>query len=136
MRRLSQILFIVTTVAVITVALLAAAQAAPQAQGRTNVNGIWGLAPTTYALTGTQTLTPTGSLYFLTPSAALTLTLSTNDAVPGDMVFFVSGVTTSTVFADTGATAGGSTRTLGNNDIIGFLFDGTTWDEAFFSDNS
>ena len=37
---------------------------------------------------------------------------------------------------DTGATAGGGNRTLGQYDVIGFIYNGAKWLESFFSDNS
>lgn len=105
-----------------------------------SVDDTFNVDDTAYALVGSQTLTPTASFYTLAPVASvLTLTLGTaapNAPSAGDFVWFVSTVTTNTVFADTGATAGGGTRTLGENDVIGFIFNGSAWIEAFFSDNS
>lgn len=91
---------------------------------------------TAYTAAGGQTLDPIASHYLLAPSSALTLTLATTTAVTGDFVWFVSNVTTATVVVDTGATAGGGNRTLGENDVIGFIYDGAAWLEAFYSDNS
>lgn len=103
------------------------------------VDDTFNIDDTAYALTGSQTLTPTASVYLLAPTAALTLTLGTaapNAPDAGDFVWFVSTVTTATVIVDTTATAGGGNRTLGDTDVIGFMFDGDTWVEAFYSDNS
>ena len=100
------------------------------------VDDTFNIDDTAYTSTGAQTLDPVASHYLLAPTAALTLTLATTTAVTGDFVWFVSNVATSTVIVDTTATAGGGNRTLGVNDVIGFIFDGATWNEAFYSDNS
>ncbi len=92
---------------------------------------------TNYTSTGAQTITPTNrTLYNLNPTAVLTITLGTGEATTGDMVIFANNVTTSTVIVDTGATAGGSNVTLGENDNAGFIFLGDAWIELFSPDNS
>lgn len=140
-RRFIQILFIALLIvglslgAVLT--LDSVSQAAPPA-GRSVIGSdvVFGIAPQNIALSGSQTLTPTGSMYTLAPTDTMTLTLVITDAKPGDLLFFTSTVATNTVFVDTGATAGGSTRTLSTDDVIGFIFSNNKWVEAFFSDNS
>ena len=87
-----------------------------------------------YALTGTQTLTPTTSSYVINSTAVLTLTLAGGEA--GDLVFFTNVGSNNAVFIDTGATAGGGNRTLGQYDVLGFIYNGAKWIESFFSDNS
>ena len=91
---------------------------------------------TIYILTGTQTLTPTASYYIVQSGSAVTITLATGDAESGDFLYVVDKTAQAVVFVDTSATAGGGNRTLGNHDAIGFLFDGSLWVEAFYSDNS
>lgn len=122
---------------IVPLASIRPADAAPAA-GRTSVDGVWGLAPQTIALSGDQTLTPTVSSYLLAPTSTMTLTLSITDAKAGDFIFFVGTVSTDTVIVDTGATAGGGARTISNADIIGFIYDAVSgkWLEAFYSDNS
>lgn len=91
---------------------------------------------TSYALTGTQTLTPTASMYVISSGSAVTITLATAGAAAGDLLWLVDNTAQAVVIVDTTATAGGANRTLGNHDVIGFIFDGTIWVEAFYSDNS
>jgi hypothetical protein len=89
-------------------------------------------------VTTTHTLTPTASLYLVTPTVTnTTVTLATGSAATGDYLWLTNLSPTYTVtIADTGATAGGSTRALADNDVIGFIYTGNEWAEAFFSDNS
>ena len=88
-------------------------------------------------ITGTQTLTPTASVYLFNPASTLTLTLATGDAAVGDFLW-ISNITStaSVVVVNTGATAGGSDRTIALDDVIGFIFANSKWVEAFYSDNS
>jgi cytoskeletal protein CcmA (bactofilin family) len=101
------------------------------------VDDTFNIDDTTYSSVGAQTLDPTASMYLLSPATTLTLTLATTTSVAGDIVWFVSTVATDTVIVDTTATAGGGNRTLGTaGDVIGFIYNGSVWSEAFFSDNS
>lgn len=88
-------------------------------------------------ITGTQTLTPTASVYLFNPASTLTLTLATGGAAVGDFLW-ISNITStaSVVVVNTGATAGGSDRTIALDDTIGFIFANGKWLEAFYSDNS
>ncbi|HOU13471.1 MAG TPA: hypothetical protein PKZ84_10160 [Anaerolineae bacterium] len=87
-----------------------------------------------YTLTGARTLTVTTSSYVVSATAVTTLTLA--GGAPGDMVFLTNITTNNVVIVDTGATAGGSSRTLGKDDVIGFIYNGGKWLESFYSDNS
>jgi hypothetical protein len=101
------------------------------------VDDTFNIDDTAYSSVGAQTLDPTASVYLLSPATTLTLTLATTTSVAGDFVWFVSTVATDTVIVDTTATAGGGNRTLGTaGDVIGFIYNGSVWAEAFFSDNS
>ena len=100
------------------------------------VDDTFNIDDTAYSSVGAQTLTPTASFYTLAPATVLTLTLGTTGTVAGDFVWFVSTVSTSTTIVDTTATAGGGNRALGQNDVIGFIYTGSVWAEAFYSDNS
>ncbi len=102
--------------------------------GDATLSGLVNIAPTSYALTGAQTLTPTVSYYELAPAAVLTLTLGTGSA--GDYLILANTVTTSTVIVDTGATVGGGNITLGENDIAEFINVDGTWAEISSPDNS
>lgn len=99
-------------------------------------NGILNVAPASYALTGAQTLTPTVSYYQVSPTALLTLTLSTGGASDGDILIIHNLVTTNTNIVDTGATAGGGAHDLGQDDNAGFIFGDGVWMELFSPDNS
>jgi hypothetical protein len=92
------------------------------------------LVGTTYELTSTQTLTPTTSSYVISSTAVVTLTLGGGTA--GDLVLFTNVSGNDAVFVDTGATSGGGSRTLGQYDVIGFIYNDAKWIESFFSDNS
>lgn len=111
----------------LTTALLSLPKAEARPLGRTSVEGIWGLAPINYTAYGNQTLTPTGSLYLLAPTATLTVSLATGDALPGDLVILISKVATTTNITDTGATVGGGNLSLSQYDTVGFIYDGTEW---------
>lgn len=91
--------------------------------------------PATYITAGTQTLTPLHSMYFLAPTDTATITLSTASAQAGDILILVGTVATNTVISDTGATATGSSRTVGNTDVLDLFFNGSVWAERSFSDN-
>jgi hypothetical protein len=138
---LAVLLAVVITTALLAVIALAAPRLEPVERpnaARTTVDGTWGLAPQTLALSGAQTLTPTVSYYLLAPTATMTVTLATGDARQGDFIYLVGTVSTSTVIVDTTATAGGGDRTIGQYDVIGFIYDVglSRWIEAFYSDNS
>lgn len=111
------------------------AGAAPS-EARTANNVIVNYAPATLTVTGTQTLTPTISMYLLAPSSVATITLATGNAVAGDMLILVGTVATNTVIVDTGATGTGAARTVGNTDVWTGYFNGSVWVEESFADNS
>ncbi len=105
--------------------------------GDLTIDDTFNIDDTAYSSVGAQTLDPSASMYLMSPATTLTLTLATTTSVTGDFVWFVSTVATDTVIVDTGATAGGGNRTLGTaGDVIGFIFNGSAWVEAFYSDNS
>ena len=100
------------------------------------VDDTFAIDDTDSVITATQTLTPTASFYQFNPNATLTLTLGVGGA-EGDFLWLTNvNASNSVVVVDTTATAGGSNRTLGKNDVIGFILSNSLWVEAFFSDNS
>ncbi len=99
-------------------------------------SGIVNLADTDSAITGAQTITPTYSYLQVSPTALLTLTLSTGGATDGDLLIIHNLVTTNTNIVDTGATAGGGAIDLGQDDLAGFIFGDGVWVELLSPDNS
>lgn len=126
--RLTLTLALLALLILLTLATLPAApQVEARPMGRTSVEGVWGLAPVAITLTGNQTFTPTGSLYTLSPLSALTMSLATGDALPGDVVVFASLVATTTTITDTGATLTGGNVVITGTGIARFIFNGTSW---------
>lgn len=113
---------------------LAQVQAAPQ-MARTAVDGIWGLAPNTLTSSGSQTLTPTVSLYLVAPTSTLTLTLASGEAKPGDVLVIGSTTTTSTIVLTTN-TALAASRTISKNDVLEFRYFNSQWVESNYKDNT
>lgn len=104
--------------------------------GRILVNDIWGLAPRTLTITGSQTLTPTVSEFHLNnTTGVLTLTLWSGNARPGDRLRLVSLVATDTVIATTN-TSLTAAKTITTNDIIEFEYFNSKWIEAVHKDNN
>jgi len=87
-------------------------------------------------ITGTQTLTPTGTFYELNPGSALTVTLATGSAEVGDLLIVTNVSAQAVIIADTGATVGGGTITLNTNDLAMFIYTNTKWVEIASPDNS
>ncbi len=108
----------------------------PDGGGLTLLVGPLNFSPASYALTGAQTLTPTVSYYQVSPTALLTLTLSTGGATDGDLLLIHNLVATNTNIVDTGATAGGGALDLAQDDLAGFIFGDGVWVELFSPDNS
>jgi len=104
--------------------------------GDATVAGVINYADTDSVLTGAQTITPTYTYLQVSPTAALTLTLSTGGAEDGDLLVIHNLVTTNTNIVDTGATAGGGALDLGQDDTAGFIFGDGVWVEIFSPDNS
>jgi hypothetical protein len=107
--------------------------AAPR-QGRTSVDGVWGLAPTSFTATGSQTLTPTTSFVLMAQTQTLTLTLATGDAKPGDSLVLSSSVATDTIVNTTGTTLT-ATKTITTGDVIEFIFLNNKWALKVLTDN-
>jgi len=128
------LIVVMLLLALITWPMLGAGAAPSEARTANNV--IVNYAPQTLTVTGTQTLTPTVSMYLLAPSAVATVTLATGNAVAGDMLILVGTVATSTVIVDTGATGTSAGRTIGNTDVWTGYFNGSVWVEESFADNS
>lgn len=112
---------------------LLVAEASPD-WSRTSNNVIVNYAPQTLTTSGTQTLTPTVSMYLLAPTDTVTYTLSVSNAVAGDLLILVGTVTTSTIVVDTGATNTGSGREITKATNI-YLYNGSAWAEQSFNYN-
>lgn len=105
-------------------------------RGGAIIQNILNLDPITATDTGAHNLTPVGSLYLYNPSAIGTVTLQTGSASSGDIVILVNISSNAVTIADTGATPGGSTVVLGENDVAAFVYTGSLWACIFNSDNS
>ena len=90
---------------------------------------------TAYALTGTQTLTPTATYYEINSSGVVTITLGDGD--DGDVLWLVNKSANNVVVADTNIrTATGSAITLGQYDVLWLMFTGTEWYQISLAANS
>lgn len=94
--------------------------------GRTSVNDIWGFAPQTLTLTGTQSLTPTVSEYHFSNVSVLTLTLAISNARPGDRLRLASLVITETRVL-TNNTSLDATAAITEDDVLEFEYFGGAW---------
>lgn len=103
--------------------------------GDIDIGGNLEFTPGAFSLTGAQTLTPTATFYQVSSASLLTLTIATGAAEGGDVVLLQNTSAVTHTIADTGATVGGSTRSFSPDDLIGFIFDGSNWIEAFYSLN-
>lgn len=128
---------VLTATIVIFLAFLAGATfptgAAPML-GRTSVDGIWGFAPTTLAVTGSQTLTPAVSEYHFNNVSVLTLTLSITNARPGDRLRLASLVATETTVL-TNNTSLTAAQAISNDDVLEFEFFGGAWVPVIIKNN-
>lgn len=102
--------------------------------GRTSVNDIWGFAPRTLTITGSQTLTPTVSEYHVGSTETLTLTLAIANARPGDRLRIASLVTTETVVL-TNNTSLDASATISEDDVLEFEYFGGAWVPVIMVDN-
>jgi hypothetical protein len=102
--------------------------------GRTSVDDIWGFAPRTLTITGTQTLTPAVSEYHFNNATALTLTLSISNARPGDRLRIASLVVTDTVIL-TNNTSLDASATISEDDVLEFEYFGGAWVPVIVVDN-
>lgn len=98
------------------------------------VDDTFAIDDTAYALTGTQTLTPTASYYLLNATSTLTLTLGATAV--GDVLILHNVGVSNTIVTDTGATQGGGAVTIGPDDIGLFIYGNSKWVEIASPDNS
>ena len=136
MKKLAQLLTVFLVALLIGLAVgatLPEAVAAPLL-GRTSVDGVWGFAPNTQTITGSQTLTPTLSEYHFNNGAVLTLTLASGNALPGDRLRLVSLVTTNTIVL-TNNTGLSANETISQNDVLEFEFFNSQWNKVVDANN-
>lgn len=105
------------------------------AQGDLTIDDILNVDAVLYTSSGTQTLDPVATHYVLSPSAQLTLTIATTSAVNSNVLWILINSAQTVTIVDTGATAGGGNRVLGQYDWIEFLYY-DLWIETGTSDNS
>lgn len=89
---------------------------------------------TTQLVTSTV-FTATATYQPITSTATVTPTVYTSTAVTGQTLILVNAGSNSIVFADTGTQVLSGNFTMGANDTLSLLFDGTNWLELRRSDN-
>ncbi|RJX17536.1 MAG: hypothetical protein C4575_12905 [Desulforudis sp.] len=96
------------------------------------------LTPNTFsATTGAISLTADYTYYNITPTGTITLTLTTTGASIGQLLVITNKAAQNIVIADTIVrTSSGAALTLGQYDIVAFVFTGTEWYELFLLANS
>jgi len=90
--------------------------------------------------TNNSTLTPTTSYLLLNPAASVILNATTaiaNGSTVGDILILEGTDDTQTVTIPNGANTSlaAASRTLGNDDTLMLLWNGSTWIEISFSNN-
>ncbi len=86
---------------------------------------------------GNNNLTVDVSMYTIDASTAASITLTTTGAVPGQVVFFYGQDAQTITFNNTNVkTSSGAAVTIGQFDVIAWLFDGTYWIELLLIANS
>ena len=100
------------------------------------VDDTFNIDDTDSTITGTQTITPTATFYELNPASTLTVTVATASAAVGDFLVLQNISAQSVIVVDTGATVGGGNVTLGQNDLVMFIYSNSKWIEIASPDNS
>lgn len=104
--------------------------------GNLIVDDVFNIDDTVTAISGSQTVTPSATVLTVAPTVASTITLATGSASAGDFLLILNTVATNTNIADTGATDGGGSIDLGQNDLALFIFLNSIWVEVTSPDNS
>jgi hypothetical protein len=95
---------------------------------------VYGATPVT--LTAGLTVNPASSYYVVSSSAAVSMTLGTTGATAGQLVFLYGDDANTVTVNDTNIlTTDGNAVTFGQYDIVGFLFNGTSWVHLWKSAN-
>jgi len=82
-------------------------------------------------------LDPAYTFYNITPAAAITITLLTTSAVAGQLLIIYNTANYNLLIPDTNIlTSTGSALTLGQYDIVGWIYNGSKWVEMFLLANS
>jgi hypothetical protein len=92
-------------------------------------------AATAISVTNGAAFTPTASYQPLTSAGTVTPTIATSGVSTGTVLRLVNTSATSIVIQDTGTQVLGGDRTLGQNDVLLLLFDGTNWLEMAYANN-
>jgi hypothetical protein len=108
--------------------------------GHTTLGALFALSRVTVAPTAGSTLTPTTSYLLLNPAATVILNATTaiaNGSTIGDVLILEGTDDTQTVTIPNGANTSlaAASRTLGNDDTLMLLWNGSTWIEISFSNN-
>jgi len=108
--------------------------------GHTTIGALFALARVVVAPAGGSTLTPTSSYVVLNPAASVTLNATTaiaNGSTAGDVLILEGTDDSQTVTINDGANTNlaAASRTLGNDDTLMLLWNGSSWIEISFSNN-
>jgi len=101
------------------------------------VDDVLNIDDTAYTEVGAQALSPTASFYTLNPASILTITLGTTGVAAGDILILYDAANQQVDIADTNVkTTSGTVLTLGQYDVVMFIFDGSAWIEMFLAADS
>jgi len=101
------------------------------------VDDVFNIDDTSYTLTGSQTLNPTASFYVINSAGVVTITLGTTGVQAGDFLVLNNISGNNAVIADTNVrTTTGAALTLGQYDVVAFVYNGAAWIELYLAANS
>jgi hypothetical protein len=100
------------------------------------VDDVLNVDDTVNQATGTSEVSISGSFYVFSPTATLTATLGSTGVNDGDLLWVTNRTTETVVIVDTGATIGGGNLSLGQYDVLGFVYLDSKWMQMYAADNS
>ena len=108
--------------------------------GHTTIGALFALARVVVVPAASSTLTPTSSYLLLNPAASVILNATTaiaNGSTIGDVLILEGTSDSQTVTINNAANTSlaAASRTLGNDDTLMLLWNGSSWIEISFSDN-
>jgi hypothetical protein len=108
--------------------------------GHTTIGALFAMARVTVVPAGGSTLTPTSSYLLLNPAASVTLSTTSaiaNGSTVGDILILegTDDIQTVTINDAANTNLAAATRTLGNDDTLMLVWNGSSWLEISFSNN-